>query len=276
MSLPKTPPTILKNVFAGYYLALWNYLVTLVTTITQGFFANGGNSFSGAAVLGTNDNNALRIRTNALTRMTINASGAIAMGGAGAPGVGAAVDVQSTTGGQLIPRMTTAQRNALPTSLSLLIFNTDTNEFEFWNGTAWQPLGPPITRAQWANGTSTLLSANQFIDRWDNPIPAATHGGAPQAPIEGAPFVLRSIAYAYVGDVTNVGGQTIQFQLLVNGVAVTGGITGPLPTNLATQTTGLFTFPAQVFGPGSITCALVLTGGPLTAAVTSIYVSGGG
>lgn len=33
MSLPQ-PPTILKNVFAGYYLALWNYIVRLIAAIT--------------------------------------------------------------------------------------------------------------------------------------------------------------------------------------------------------------------------------------------------
>ncbi|GIV43672.1 MAG: hypothetical protein KatS3mg035_0795 [Bacteroidia bacterium] len=45
--------------------------------------------------------------------------------------------------GLLIPRMTTAERNAIPSpATSLLIFNTTTGCFEFWDGSNWIALQP--------------------------------------------------------------------------------------------------------------------------------------
>ncbi len=58
------------------------------------------------------------------------------------PHVSAALDVESTTKGVLVPRMTLAQRDAILTpSVGLLIFQTDgTSGFYFHNGTGWKPL----------------------------------------------------------------------------------------------------------------------------------------
>jgi uncharacterized protein (TIGR02145 family) len=43
--------------------------------------------------------------------------------------------------GVLIPRMTTAERNAIPSpATSLFIYNTTTGCFEFWDGSAWRVL----------------------------------------------------------------------------------------------------------------------------------------
>lgn len=48
------------------------------------------------------------------------------------------LDVKSTNKGVLIPRMTTAQRNAIASpATGLLIFNTSTNTFQFRQGTVW-------------------------------------------------------------------------------------------------------------------------------------------
>jgi len=47
---------------------------------TSGLFANGGNSFAGAATLGTNDNYALNLATNGTAKMTILANGNIGIG----------------------------------------------------------------------------------------------------------------------------------------------------------------------------------------------------
>jgi len=54
--------------------------------------------------------------------------------------------------GVLIPRMTTAERNAIPSpATSLLIYNTTTGCFEFWDGSAWRVLS-----AQCAGGCIPL------------------------------------------------------------------------------------------------------------------------
>jgi hypothetical protein len=42
------------------------------------------------------------------------------------------------TGGMSIPRGTTAQRPTLGATDFVLRWNTDTTQFEFWNGTAWR------------------------------------------------------------------------------------------------------------------------------------------
>jgi large repetitive protein len=56
------------------------------------------------------------------------------------PAASAALDVTSTSKGFLPPRMTTVQRNAISSpAAGLIIYNTDCNTFNYWNGTAWVP-----------------------------------------------------------------------------------------------------------------------------------------
>jgi hypothetical protein len=54
------------------------------------------------------------------------------------PHPSAILDVKSTTGGLLMPRMTTAQRNAIAAPAEgLKVYDTDTKTFWFYNGTGW-------------------------------------------------------------------------------------------------------------------------------------------
>lgn len=88
----------------------------------------------------------------------------------------AALDVTSTTSGILIPRMTTTQRNAVSTpATSLLIWNTTTAQFEYYNGTIWTVLDTTVTPNTYVplSGTTTghhitgqldFDSAGIFID----------------------------------------------------------------------------------------------------------------
>lgn len=54
------------------------------------------------------------------------------------------LDIQSTNSGVLLPRMTNTQRNNInPTAasdLGLVIYNTSTSTYDYWDGTAWQSL----------------------------------------------------------------------------------------------------------------------------------------
>jgi len=51
-----------------------------------------------------------------------------------AANVSAVLDVNSTTQGVLVPRMTNVQRNLLPSpATGLLIYNTSTNLFNYYN-----------------------------------------------------------------------------------------------------------------------------------------------
>jgi hypothetical protein len=52
------------------------------------------------------------------------------------------LDVKSTTKGFLPPRMNTTQRDAIVTTVTgLVIFNTDCNDLQLFNGTGWIPIG---------------------------------------------------------------------------------------------------------------------------------------
>lgn len=83
------------------------------------------------------------------------------------PDRSAILDITSTTQGMLTPRMTTAQRVAIstsPSSKGLLVFDTDENAFNFFNGTSWEKLGVANNGndytgwADYADGTHTSFA----------------------------------------------------------------------------------------------------------------------
>ena len=80
----------------------------------------------------------------------------------------AQLEVSSTTKGYLPPRMTTTQRNAISTpATGLTIYNTTTNAFECYNGTAWystvhyvgESYGGGIVFFVYDNGQHGLIAA---------------------------------------------------------------------------------------------------------------------
>lgn len=81
----------------------------------------------------------------------------------------AMLDVESTTKGMLIPRMTTAQRTAIASPASgLLVYDNTTSSFWFYNGSAWTELITG-TSVGWKltgnNGTDTSI---HFLGTTDN------------------------------------------------------------------------------------------------------------
>ena len=57
------------------------------------------------------------------------------------PDASAMLDVQSTTKGMLIPRLTTAQRSGIASpATGLMVFDSDTASFWFYNGSSWTEL----------------------------------------------------------------------------------------------------------------------------------------
>jgi hypothetical protein len=63
-------------------------------------------------------------------------SGSLGVGIA-SPATSAKVDITSTTGALLIPRMTTAQRDALTAVNGMIVYNSTTNAFNFYENGAW-------------------------------------------------------------------------------------------------------------------------------------------
>ncbi|WP_353779348.1 hypothetical protein [Winogradskyella sp. 3972H.M.0a.05] len=69
-------------------------------------------------------------------------NGLNAQAGIGTQTPQAALDIVSSSAGILIPRMSTAERDAVSADLSELIYNTDTNQFEYYSdGNIWIPIG---------------------------------------------------------------------------------------------------------------------------------------
>jgi hypothetical protein len=86
------------------------------------------------------------------------------------PNNSAMLDVQSTTKGMLIPRMTTAQRTAIASpAKGLMVFDTDVNSFWFYNGIAWTNLLPSGGGTGWGlTGNTGTNSASNFLGTSDN------------------------------------------------------------------------------------------------------------
>ncbi len=106
---------------------------------------NGGTT-AGTNFIGTTDANDLVFKTNNTEKLRVTSSGNIGVGTA-APDASALLDLNSgstSNQGLLIPRLTTAQRNAIASpALSLFIFNTSTNCFEAYVGGAWYSISCP-------------------------------------------------------------------------------------------------------------------------------------
>lgn len=86
-----------------------------------------------------------------------------------APDSSAMLDVQSTTQGFLLPRMTKAQRDAIPNpAQGLMIFQTDnTDGFYYYNDSAWNYVG---------TGNNSSASLNNSTD-WESYTPTFTGFG---------------------------------------------------------------------------------------------------
>jgi hypothetical protein len=82
-------------------------------------------------------------------------------GGGGVQAASSLMEVQSTTRGFLVPRMTTTQRDAIAApATGLEIYNTTTNRKEWYNGTYWQ--GEAYSVNLQANQSSPTASTTTY------------------------------------------------------------------------------------------------------------------
>lgn len=81
----------------------------------------------------------------------------------------AMLDVESTTKGILIPRMTTAQRTAIGSPASgLLVYDNTTSSFWFYNGSAWTELVAGAAIGWKLTGNSGTDTSINFLGTTDN------------------------------------------------------------------------------------------------------------
>jgi len=124
-----------------------------------------GNLLSGGEFLGSTNNQPLIFKTNKTEQMRITPTGQIGIGTT-SPNPSAILEIVSNTTGILIPRLTTAQRNAIGSpATGLLIYNTNTNSFDYYDGTSWQTITTATTTIVPFNSitSGTNTSANMVV-----------------------------------------------------------------------------------------------------------------
>jgi len=143
--------------------------------------------------------------------LTIAIAATILMGAQGAMAQGTAInttgtaaaasailDVNSSTQGMLVPRTTPGSISGTPAT-GLMIYNTSTNQFNYYNGTAWTVIGGSSGVTSITAGTG--LSGGTITTTGTISLPsvgtAGTYGDATHVP------VLTTDAYGRVTGVTN-------------------------------------------------------------------------
>ena len=83
------------------------------------------------------------------------------------PDASAALDITSTTGGLLVPRMTETQRDAIsPAATGLMIYQTDgTVGFYYYNGSSWVLMVDASTIPKTNASVSFFTDLNDTFDR---------------------------------------------------------------------------------------------------------------
>ena len=144
------------------------------------------------------------------------------------PDASAMLDVVATGKGMLIPRMATGSRPASPAT-GLLIFNTTTNFFEYWNGSAWIPLATGGSAVTSVTASAPLTSSGGTTPNIALTTPLAiTYGGTNGTAVPTLGGIAYGTGTAYGFTAAGSAGQV----LTSNGAAAptwqaaSGGITG--------------------------------------------------
>jgi hypothetical protein len=140
-----------------------------------------------------------------------------------APNPCAILDLNTTTQGVLLPRLTTAQRNLLCPIPGMLIYNSETNLFEYYLGAEWSQVA--------SHETSWLVegNANIDVDGIDNIF--GTLASSPIHPYEFRVGGTRIMRYDQNNNIIGGGDGNKIFPGVVNGVISGGGNGGSFQPN---------------------------------------------
>ncbi|MCX6268715.1 MAG: hypothetical protein NTW16_15410 [Bacteroidetes bacterium] len=156
------------------------------------------------------------------------------------PHQSAILDVSSTEKGVLIPRLTSANRNAMLPVPGLTIFNTDTKSIEYYNGTHW-------------------LKMNVMVPAG---ITISTNSGA----------ICAGTTVTFTSSVTN-GGYTPAYQWIVNDSPITGATNASFsyaPANNASITCQMTSSSDCATGNPAISNTIIMTVDPVFLVQISI------
>jgi hypothetical protein len=168
---------------------------------TSPYWSLAGNSNASATTskFGTTNAVPLRIYTKNSERMRIDTLGKVGIGTT-APSASALLDVSSTTKGILIPRMTTAQRNAIASPASgLLLYQTDnTPGFYFYSGIAWRNLSTPTAlSSSLLPATGAKIDLGSSTNRWQSGYFAANLYAGTVSAIGGVTVTAGQVSATY-------------------------------------------------------------------------------
>ncbi len=166
-----TGPTV-RNLFAAPNGRIYD---SLVAPAAADWLINGNGNIGATNFLGTTNANDLIFKTNNVEAARFTAASRFGIG-TSAPNVSALVEMVSTTGGLLIPRMTTAQRTAIATPANgLLVYDITINCLFYYNSalTSWQSLcTPPLPPG--TNDVSGTYPALTVTGLQTTPVAATT------------------------------------------------------------------------------------------------------
>jgi hypothetical protein len=104
----------------------------------------------------------------ALVTSTVAYSQSIGVGTT-TPSTSAILDVTSSNKGMLVPRMNSVTRNGiLSPAVGLLVYDTDTNTFWYFNGLVWTNLASAVLGGWSLTGNGGTLPATHFLGTTDN------------------------------------------------------------------------------------------------------------
>src|SRR6185503_18982126 len=90
--------------------------------------------------------------------------------GTNTPNASSKLEINSTTSGLLIPRMTSTQRIAIASpAAGLLVYDTDSSSFAYYTGSSWTYLkGAANIANNWSTAGNINITSNNFIGTTDN------------------------------------------------------------------------------------------------------------
>jgi hypothetical protein len=162
------------------------------------------------------------------------------------PDASAALDITSTTGGLLIPRMTNAQRLAItPPAAGLQVFVTDFEggRFMFYDGTEWGTLSFTEKRPDAPTiGTATAISSGEATVPFTAP---SSDGGSAITS-----YTATSSPGDFTGTISQSGSGSIIVSGLTSGTAYTFTVTATnaIGTSLASAVSNSVVTPQPQFG----------------------------